>query len=128
MEKGKKDAGEEILSVANSLRWELGLGLHDTVIESVYADASRIARKTVQVKDEKAVDSFDKKVDRWVTNRWLGFPIMFLLLAFVFWITVIGANVPFRLAGGSAIGHPLYRLKRSGKLDKRPLVAVRSAH
>ncbi|MBL8999319.1 MAG: ferrous iron transporter B, partial [Gemmatimonadetes bacterium] len=29
-----------------------------------------------------------------VTSRWLGFPVMFLLLAVVFWVTVAGANVP----------------------------------
>lgn len=85
---------EEILSLANSLRWDLGVDLHDSVIESVYEDASKIARKVVQVDEEGASYRFELKLDKLVTSRWLGFPIMFLLLALVFWITVAGANIP----------------------------------
>ena len=70
------------------------MNFHDSVIESIYANASKIASKTVQLPDEESIDSFDKKLDRIVTNRWSGFPIMFLLLALVFWITIAGANVP----------------------------------
>jgi ferrous iron transport protein B len=85
---------EEILSLANTLRWKLGMDFHDTVIESIYANASEIAGKTVHVDDPERVGSFGQKIDRLVTSRWLGFPIMLLLLAVVFWITVAGANVP----------------------------------
>ncbi len=89
-----KDKSEDILSMANSLRWDLGVNFHDTVIESIYADASKIAGKTVKVEGEKEAYSLDLKIDRIVTSRWLGFPIMFLMLAVVFWITIAGANVP----------------------------------
>ncbi len=78
------------------MRWDLGIDFHDSVIESIYADASRIAKKTVQFEDEDSVDSFDKKIDRIITSPWLGFPIMFVLLALVFWITIAGANIPSR--------------------------------
>jgi len=85
---------DDILSLANSMRWELGINLHDTVTESIYEDASRIAKKTVRVTGEKPVYHWNLKIDRIVTSRWLGFPIMFILLALVFWITVAGANYP----------------------------------
>lgn len=94
MEKNNKQSAEEILALANNLRWELGLNLHDTVTESIYESASRIARKTVRVKDEKPRGGMDLTLDKVVTSKWLGFPIMFLLLAVVFWITVAGANIP----------------------------------
>ena len=39
--------------------------------------------------------SFDRKLDRIVTSRSLGFPIMFLLLSLcIFWLTMAGANYP----------------------------------
>lgn len=85
---------EDLLSAANQARWELGLNFHDSIIESIYEDASRIARKTVSQKDGNTAYRQDLKIDRIITSKWLGFPIMFLLLALVFWITVAGANVP----------------------------------
>jgi ferrous iron transport protein B len=94
MEENIRKNREYILSAANTMRWDLGVGLHDTVVESIYEDASRIARKTVRMTGEKPAFSMDLKIDKIVTSRWLGFPIMFLLLAVVFWITVSGANYP----------------------------------
>lgn len=85
---------EEIISTANAKRWELGLDFHDNIIEAIYKDASRIARKTVKQLGEKQAYSFDLKIDKIVTSKWLGFPLMFLMLAAVFWITVEGANYP----------------------------------
>ena len=36
----------------------------------------------------------DRKLDRILTGKWTGFPIMLLLLAGIFWITITGANIP----------------------------------
>jgi ferrous iron transport protein B len=94
MERKQTTASDELLSLANSLRWELGTNFSDAVIESIYEDASRIARKTVRQQGDQPAYSLDLKIDRIVTSRRYGFPIMFLLLALVFWITVSGANVP----------------------------------
>lgn len=38
--------------------------------------------------------STDRKIDRIVTSRRFGFPIMILLLIIIFWITMSGANYP----------------------------------
>ena len=102
---------EEILAAANAARWDLGDTFHDNIIESIYEDASRIARKVVQQKGEKEAYSFDLKVDKIVTSRWLGFPLMFLLLAVVFWITVAGANYPSALLASLLIDylHPVLK-------------------
>jgi ferrous iron transport protein B len=111
MSKKEMISSEEILSLAHTMRWDLGVNLHDIVTESIYEDASKIARKTVHVKDQKSAYSLDAKMDRVVTSRWLGFPIMFLLLALVFWITVAGANIPSGLLASFLIDtiHPLLK-------------------
>lgn len=41
----------------------------------------------------------DRKLDWIFTGKWTGFPIMFLLLMLVFWITITGANYPSRWLG-----------------------------
>ncbi len=102
---------EEIISAANSARWDLGNDFHDAIIETIYEDASRIARKTVKQLGEKEAYSFDMKIDKIVTSRWLGFPLMFLVLAVVFWLTVAGANYPSGLLASLLIDtiHPLLK-------------------
>jgi ferrous iron transport protein B len=117
MEKNElKGKSEDILSLANSLRWDLGVNFHDTVIESIYADASKIAGKTVKVEGEREAYGLDLKIDRIVTSRWLGFPIMFLLLAVVFWITIAGANVPSGMLATLLVdmGHPALKSLADG--------------
>lgn len=39
----------------------------------------------------------DRKIDRILTNRWTGIPLMILLLLGIFWITITGANYPSQL-------------------------------
>jgi ferrous iron transport protein B len=111
METSPQNNNEAILSLANTLRWDLGMDFHDTVVESIYADASRIAKKTVATHAQENVLDIDQKIDRIITSRWLGFPIMFFLLAFVFWITVAGANYPSGLLATLLLDtiHPLLK-------------------
>lgn len=107
----EKTKNEDILSMANSLRWDLGMQFHDTIVESIYEQASRTARSVVSVRDQEAVGRIDRKIDRIMTSRWLGFPIMLLLLALVFWITVAGANYPSGLLANLLIDtiHPFLK-------------------
>ena len=97
--------------MANSLRWDLGVDLHDTIIESIYEDASKIAGKVVRVEGDGSSYRFERNLDRLLTSRWLGFPIMLLLLALVFWLTVAGANVPSALLAGLLVDtlHPILK-------------------
>lgn len=111
METNTTHKREEILSAANAARWELGNEFHDTIIESIYEDASRISKKTVKQQGDKEAYSFDLKIDKIVTSRWLGFPLMLLMLAVVFWLTVAGANVPSSMLASLLIDtlHPLLK-------------------
>jgi len=69
--------------------------LHDSIASSIYADAEGIASRAVtKLKFSKNLDA---KIDRILTSRILGFPIMIALLMVVFWITIEGANYPSQL-------------------------------
>lgn len=85
---------ESIISTANHLRWEVGENLHDTLMESIYEHATKIANKVVKYPDSKKVFSFDQTLDKILTSKYFGFPLMLLMLGVVFWITIEGANLP----------------------------------
>jgi len=85
---------EAILSTANNLRWEVGENFHDTLMESIYLNAYDITKNAVTIPSEKATVSWEKTIDKILTSRYTGFPIMFLILGVVFWLTIEGANVP----------------------------------
>ncbi|RMF58244.1 MAG: ferrous iron transporter B [Calditrichaeota bacterium] len=89
-----KAAVEDIITTANRFRWELGENLHDSVMDAIYQDAAGIARRVVTVSGEKPRFDWERTLDRLLTSRVTGFPIMLLLLAVVFWLTIAGANVP----------------------------------
>ena len=44
--------------------------------------------------DEAGYDRRDRRIDRIVTGRRTALPVMLLLLCFVFWLTIYGANYP----------------------------------
>ncbi len=88
---------ESILAVANNLRWEVGENLHDTLMESIYENATSITAKVVTYPDKKPAFSLDRSLDKILTSKYLGFPIMFLILAVVFWVTIQGSNYPSEL-------------------------------
>jgi len=111
MKKDNKHNPDVILSTANNLRWEMGENLHDNLMESIYANATSIAQRSVTTPTEKPKFSFDRALDRLVTSPLLGFPIMFLILAIIFWLTIEGANVPSSLIATLLIDnlHPAFK-------------------
>ncbi len=92
--KSENKNNEAILSTANNLRWEIGEHFHDSLMESIYSNASSIAGRSVTLPSEKETTNWEKTVDKILTSPITGFPIMFLILGVVFWITIQGANVP----------------------------------
>src|SRR5262245_61874769 len=87
-------SADEIVQAANRLRREMSGDLHEHMVEAIYADAARIADRAVSRPGEKARPTFDRTLDRVLTSRVWGFPIMIVLFAVMFWITIAGANVP----------------------------------
>jgi ferrous iron transport protein B len=111
---------DQILKTAEALRWQVGGAFHESLMEALYTDAAQIADRAVARPDKPPRFDLDRTLDRLVTSRTWGFPLMLLLLAVVFWITITGANVPSGLlaqllidtilpilkAGAAAIGLP----------------------
>ena len=85
---------EDILTTAQTLRWEIDGDFHEHVMEAIYTDAARIADRAVTRPEEKPRFDIESSLDRILTSRLWGFPLMILLLAVVFWLTIAGANVP----------------------------------
>jgi len=85
---------EEILNNAQSLRWEIGTDFHENLMESIYTDAAKIADRATTRPEGKPRFDLDRTIDKLVTSRIWGFPLMLILLTIVFWLTIAGANVP----------------------------------
>ena len=88
--KDKKD----IVSFTDDLRWNIGENFHDSLTQSIYTDASKIADEVVKVEGQSKRSNLDAKIDQIVTSRTWGFPIMLFILSVVLWLTIEGANVP----------------------------------
>lgn len=68
----------------------------DRIVAAILAEAERVCDGVV-THDAPDYDAFDRKLDRLLTSRRTGYPVMLLLLAFVFWLTIAGANYPSQL-------------------------------
>lgn len=93
----KNNSKREIIQKARDLRWQVGGDVHEKIVESIYTAAARIADRAVTRPDEDAQFDFDRFLDRIVTSKVWGFPLMLLMLTGVFWLTIAGANVPSQL-------------------------------
>ena len=76
----KTSSPEDILKSAQSLRWEVGIDFHEKLMESIYTDAAQIADRAVTRPDEKLRFDFDRTLDKILTSRVWGFPLMLLML------------------------------------------------
>lgn len=68
----------------------------DKVVSQIVKTAEKISSTVVSVKDKNYNDT-DRKIDKYLTSKKFGIPIMILLLAVVFWLTITGANIPSNL-------------------------------
>jgi ferrous iron transport protein B len=105
---GDPEGVERTLTRANDLRWKVGPRFHDTLMETLYTDAARIASRAVTANGDPPRFDLDRAIDRLVTSRTLGIPIMLGLFAAVIWVTVVGANYPSGLLASLLLdrGHP----------------------
>jgi ferrous iron transport protein B len=85
-------AAAAALERAADLRRTLRVNFRDETVRSLYAEAQRIAGRAANTSATRR--DFDQRIDRLVTSPVFGLPIMALLLATVFWLTIAGANVP----------------------------------
>jgi ferrous iron transport protein B len=107
----RADLLADVFSSVTQLRWQVGKDFHQHLMESIYTEAARLADRAVTRSGEKPRFDLDRTIDRLVTSRRFGFPLMLLLLTAVFWITIAGANVPSRLLANLLLDqiHPLLK-------------------
>lgn len=67
--------------------------LRDKIVTQIVQKAELISSKVVRFEKEN-YNEFDRKIDKYITSKAFGIPLMILLLGIVFWITITGANVP----------------------------------
>lgn len=65
----------------------------DTIVSSIMAKSEEICKEVCTFKNENYRD-FDRKIDKILTSKKFGIPIMILFLGIIFWITIVGANYP----------------------------------
>lgn len=60
-------------------------------------EKAEIVAKNVCTFDKNNYNSKDRKIDKILTSKKFGIPIMLLFLGVIFWITIIGANYPSQM-------------------------------
>lgn len=65
----------------------------DKVVANIIEKAEEISKK-VCIFENKDYGARDRKIDKILTSKKFGIPIMIFFLAIIFWITIIGANYP----------------------------------
>jgi len=100
-----------VFATADQLRWQVGTDFHLQLMEGIYTEAASLADRAVTRSDEQPRFDLDRTIDRLVTSRIFGFPLMLLMLTAVFWITIAGANVPSRMLAELLIdaAHPMLK-------------------
>ncbi|HID38879.1 MAG TPA: ferrous iron transport protein B [Calditrichaeota bacterium] len=102
---------KELTEKATAYRLEFGEEMHDALMEAVYEDAGAIVRKAVTYPSQEKRLQWDQWLDKLLTSKWTGFPMMLVMLTVVFWLTISGANVPSALLADFFMDflHPLLK-------------------
>lgn len=70
--------------------------ISDEIISNIIRCAEEISGQTVKLENKEYYER-DRKIDRILTSRIFGIPVMLGILGVTFWITIVGANYPSKL-------------------------------
>ncbi|WHF51971.1 ferrous iron transport protein B [Chryseobacterium gotjawalense] len=100
-----------VLETADNLRIELGDTYRNDLVESIYARSAQLVKDSVSSDQSKRSFRVDRAIDHVVTHRIWGFPIMFLLLGVILWITIVGSNYPSQMLASLLLDtiHPVLK-------------------
>ncbi len=70
--------------------------IKELTVSSLVRTAEHIATKAVHY-EKKNYDKTDRTIDKILTSRLTGYPLMLLMLLLIFWITITGANYPSQI-------------------------------
>ncbi len=65
----------------------------DTIVSSLITTAENLSRDVVSYQNVK-YNKFDRRVDQILTGKRTAYPLMLLFLTFIFWLSIVGANIP----------------------------------
>jgi len=68
----------------------------DIIVSGIVRKAEEISRGVVTIEDP-GYNMRDRRIDRILTSRFTGIPIMIAMLGIILWITITGANYPSML-------------------------------
>jgi ferrous iron transport protein B len=91
-----KNPGLSVLREIEPLLPANTANIKDRIVSGIYQQAESISVQVVRSKNLPHT-GLEARLDDILTSRWLGFPIMLLLLALILWITITGANYPSQL-------------------------------
>jgi len=89
-------SAEQLLARADELRETLAEDFRDQMVRSLYAESERISANAVRAAGSGGWN-WDQRIDRLVTSPVFGLPLMLVMLSVVFWLTIVGANVPSQM-------------------------------
>ena len=67
--------------------------IRDIIVSKIIRTGEKIYKECVTLKNKK-YNERDRKIDKILTSKAFGIPIMLVLLGVIFWITIVGANYP----------------------------------
>lgn len=99
----------DLIALAEQQRATLARPLRDQVVETIYEEATEISDRALRNRGRAL--ALTQRLDDIFTSRIWGFPAMGLLFALVFWITIVGSNVPSAMLNELLVGkgHPWLR-------------------
>ena len=80
-----------------------GDAVRDSIVQSLVFTAQKIC-KGCTLYTSKQCDAIDRRIDRILTGRRFGYPMMLLLLIGILWLTIQAANLPSRLLAQGLFG------------------------
>ena len=95
---GNKEIQQEYESVKDILNSN-GIAredVKDKMISSIVFMAENVYKDSVTLQNEE-YNLRDRKIDKILTSKTWGIPIMLLFLGIIFWLTIVGANYPSEL-------------------------------
>lgn len=86
------DKSYEILESSNIYK----NSVKDKIVTELVNMSAKVSSQVCKY-DKNSYRSFDTKIDKILTSKKFGIPIMILFLCIIFWLTIVGSNYPSQL-------------------------------
>ncbi len=107
---------EDILETARHLKNHLPPNYHDKLVEHAFSESAQITAKASSRIGNSRRFNLDLTLDRIFLSPVFGYPIMFVLFAFMFWLTISGANIPSAFLFELLVDKGHFWLKSGGEI------------